>query len=500
MDASQTNLTVADASTFPATGVFRVIVDDEIMVVSTRSGAVFTVTRGGEGTTPASHTAGQFVTHVITAGAVDEIKKDAIWVNGHPDPSKVSLTWTEGTRTLTITPTMGSYDVVSGGIRRAVTTTQNAQIGTGAGTWFIYWDSSGTLVTSQTAWNIITDAPVASVYWNGSASITVGYELHGDAVNGPPMDNRTHQALHYGVGAAYASGLAIGTQITTSAPNADGRHVCLSLTGGVVYDEDIAIGITNGTGTARWEQDLGTYPFPVAAVSASDCAKIPVVYMSGASTWNKSTATVYPFVFGGTNTPQINQYSGGTWSLVEASNARFVAYWIFATNDISDPIVAVPGTAQYGSIGECAFGQNENAIFAGRTTPFSVESRLLYRVIFEVQSAWDAGSKHARIVRVDDFRASAPSVDTSSLLAWIGSDGPPGSYYEITGQPFPTAKRWWTDSSKTTLMFEKLIVRNGSQVPTSITFKLYATDGVTVIGTLVDTPDGNILTASGTRT
>ncbi|WP_337187587.1 hypothetical protein [Phenylobacterium sp.] len=65
---SVTSLTVASASGFPATGNFRIIVDSEIMLVTAVSGANFTVTRGYESSTAASHASGVNVTLIITAG------------------------------------------------------------------------------------------------------------------------------------------------------------------------------------------------------------------------------------------------------------------------------------------------------------------------------------------------------------------------------------------------------------------------------------------------
>ena len=52
--ATATSCTVTDASAFPASGNFRVKIDNEILVVTGVSGSTFTVTRGAEGTTAAT--------------------------------------------------------------------------------------------------------------------------------------------------------------------------------------------------------------------------------------------------------------------------------------------------------------------------------------------------------------------------------------------------------------------------------------------------------------
>jgi len=66
LDASETGVDVTSASGFPTTGNFRVLVDSEIMIVTGVSGSTFTVIRGAEGTTAATHTNGATIAHVLT--------------------------------------------------------------------------------------------------------------------------------------------------------------------------------------------------------------------------------------------------------------------------------------------------------------------------------------------------------------------------------------------------------------------------------------------------
>lgn len=65
---SVTTLTVASASSFPSTGNFRILVGNEIMLVTARASNVFTVVRGSESSTAVSHNAGVLVSHILTAG------------------------------------------------------------------------------------------------------------------------------------------------------------------------------------------------------------------------------------------------------------------------------------------------------------------------------------------------------------------------------------------------------------------------------------------------
>ena len=70
LTSGATSFAVANALGFPSSGNFRVLIDGEILLVTAVSGNTFTVSRGQEGTTPAAHASGVYVTHVLTAGAL----------------------------------------------------------------------------------------------------------------------------------------------------------------------------------------------------------------------------------------------------------------------------------------------------------------------------------------------------------------------------------------------------------------------------------------------
>jgi type II secretory pathway pseudopilin PulG len=63
LTSSATTLTVAGSSGFPAAPEFRVTIGSEVLVVTAGAGTTnWTVQRGGDGTSPAAHTAGATVT------------------------------------------------------------------------------------------------------------------------------------------------------------------------------------------------------------------------------------------------------------------------------------------------------------------------------------------------------------------------------------------------------------------------------------------------------
>lgn len=70
IDDDDTSIAVGDGSVFPSSGNFRLNCEDELMLCTARSGSTLTVTRGIEGTTPASHSLGRVITQVITAGSI----------------------------------------------------------------------------------------------------------------------------------------------------------------------------------------------------------------------------------------------------------------------------------------------------------------------------------------------------------------------------------------------------------------------------------------------
>jgi hypothetical protein len=65
-----TSINVASASGFPPVPQFRIRIDNELLLVTTLSGTSWTVTRGYESTTAASHANGATVLAVLTAGAL----------------------------------------------------------------------------------------------------------------------------------------------------------------------------------------------------------------------------------------------------------------------------------------------------------------------------------------------------------------------------------------------------------------------------------------------
>ncbi|MBS3904778.1 MAG: hypothetical protein KGZ39_05585 [Simkania sp.] len=66
IDDSQTTLDVVSVTGFPTIANFRIVIEQELLLVTSISGNTFTVQRGMEDTTAVLHNSGKDVTHVIT--------------------------------------------------------------------------------------------------------------------------------------------------------------------------------------------------------------------------------------------------------------------------------------------------------------------------------------------------------------------------------------------------------------------------------------------------
>jgi hypothetical protein len=74
--ATATTLVVNSAAGFPSSGNFRIIIENELLLVTVVAGTTFTVQRGVENTTGVSHANGVNVTAIITAETLIQSRKE----------------------------------------------------------------------------------------------------------------------------------------------------------------------------------------------------------------------------------------------------------------------------------------------------------------------------------------------------------------------------------------------------------------------------------------
>lgn len=78
-----TSISVSSATGFPSSGNFRILIDSEYMIVTGVSGTTWTVTRGAEGSTAATHSDGATVTHILTAASLEQLVADRLEIGAY---------------------------------------------------------------------------------------------------------------------------------------------------------------------------------------------------------------------------------------------------------------------------------------------------------------------------------------------------------------------------------------------------------------------------------
>ena len=327
---------------------------------------------------------------------------------GEDPPSNVSISFDDGTRTFTITPSGSTFEYWIQGVKYTKTSAETVIITDTEGLWYIFY-SGNTLTASQSLWNNGDGSIVfvGIVHWDATnnVAIIVGWELH-------PYDMGvdTHKLNHETRGTAYETGLTL----VVGTGGDDGK---IAIDGGRIHDESIVIVIVDGAGSGLWEQELGN-------TSVFAAAQIPVYYRSGASAWRKYSAGDFPFYdnSGGDNV-HYNSYSAPNWaSSAASSSAKYIAMWIFGTNDISEPVIAIMGQIESNTLNAAKDANTLETLDFG-TLPFS-EMKILYRLIFKSNSTW-AHTEEMRSVNNVPGGTYVPlthpiSDDVFSLADWDG--------------------------------------------------------------------------------
>ncbi len=324
------------------------------------------------------------------------------------------------TRVLTITPTRGYLDFFVDGAGKISRIRKTGPIAFPAftdtsGTWFFYFDSSGTAITTQTPWTVSEFPTIATVYrivWNssltGAAKLVSQYvEYHTNSIT---YDDHAWQHLQ---GAVWASGYTLEhNAITSGSPNADGRNSVIGLTSGTVRDENLPYTIENSTGGSIWQQDLGnTTP---ASLNATNSGQFKVFIQDSSSRISFLAASRWPFSFSAGSVPE---YITATGVRTPVTNTDFFVYFVYSTqNPVSgEAVKVISATAEFTTI------VNARAFtWADIQAAYSIigndnEIRPLYRLIFEHRTSYNVGAKYAALREVLDIRKAA--VATVSVAA-----------------------------------------------------------------------------------
>ncbi len=322
---------------------------------------------------------------------------------GFPNRTDTAISFDTATRTFSLTALNGTFDIYHSG-KRTILSTIQFQIPNTSGQHFLQITPDGTFVDASGP--TFTNVLVASLNWNADQQKLV---LFGDERHGISMSPTLHSYLHTTRGTQYRNGLIAGNY-TLTGDGTSNNDCKISISDGRMWDEDLAIIIANNA-----PQQLN--PF----------AKMPIWYRAGgaAGIWYRDDASDYPVSIG-VNRLNYNTLVSGNWNKVEATeDSSFVAMWIVATNDMTEPMVSVMGQFVSETL-EDALVANTIATFQWGTQPVA-EYKILYRCIFETNSTFTNDSK-AALRSITDVRAvevvsaAVSTTATHSSLSGLNDD------------------------------------------------------------------------------
>ena len=306
-------------------------------------------------------------------------------IHGVVTRSASTLSFNEGTRTFTIAPVSGSWTFYNKGTLYTISTSKSLQIADVSGTTFIRFNIN-TLELEQYGPipDFTNDVIVAYIYWNATTQKCI---ILGDERHGSKRDTTWHSNQHLNVGTVWRS----GGGLTYTLNNASSVQLGVG-TPLVLADEDLAHTINHSaTPTADYEQVLNT------------AASLEVLYLNGTS-YTATTQSTTPWI-AGTSLARYNFVTGGSGSLVDAAEGKYITYWLLGTNDTRRPVKLVLGRAEHSSI---------DAAYAEEFTEYGLsfaEQVFMYQIVVQTSASYTANA--AKIV-VAGVRKVLSKVSTSA--------------------------------------------------------------------------------------
>lgn len=298
------------------------------------------------------------------------------------DPT--ALSWVDGalgaTRTLTLGGT--NFKIYIDGLEYTIAGNMTKQIPDTTGMYWFWIE----LVTGTPTLQAQVGAPgfdkclVATVYWN----TTIDKGILSDERHWMGRDRMMHEYLHETVGARWYTGG------TLSFPSAN----TFALTQCEMYDEDI-------------EHILA---------AATTCK---ILYKNGSAAWEWDTGQTYLAKVNGATI----RYNNGN-ALADVSNSNHAAMWLFATNNMSEPFVAIIGQRQDVTIANARANNTPDSLSYG-TLP-AAEMKLLYRVIFKqgtIAPIEVADYRSVSNIPVSNYTATDHSTLSNLAFATAGHTG-----------------------------------------------------------------------------
>ena len=304
---------------------------------------------------------------------------------------------------------LGEYDYVIEGQVFRKDVIESIVIPDTQGIHFVYFDGE-TIVTTTTFNDDIIKiyAFVAAIGWDSTNNRLL---FLADERHGITLDGATHKYLHNVFGTRYVSGLSAGNFTTAGDGTAD-ADIQASISDGLIFDEDLDVPIAHAAApSAIFEQILD----PIA--------EIPIYHREGASgEYRKIDATQFALHPSGSGRATLNN-PAGPWTLDEATDTAHVAMWVFATNAINEPVIAIMGQREDLLLADATANNTFGALLLGNFP--ILEFKVLYRLIFQTDTTYTNAVK-SKLVDVLDLRAdleqqgvASPSVNDHALLSGL---------------------------------------------------------------------------------
>lgn len=344
---------------------------------------------------------------------------------GFETNTDTTISFNDGTLTFTIAPTGASFDVWQRGHRFAKTSSESVVITDTEGVWFFYYTTAGVLTASQTIWDFETHAFVAAIYWDATNNKHIWLEDERHGLQWSWSEHRYHHRTTFTQLDDPYNDFLLGDFISGGDGSLD-SHATFGLGNGAIHDEDLKHSIADAASPSNpFEQIL------------SPIAKVPIYYVSGTDDIRRIDATDYAVIWDGTNTIKYNKLDAGVFSLDNVPNGGYCNMFVFATNSIDEPIVAIAG--RVGST-NAALVLSETARDVAGEFPFQ-EYVFLYRLIFRTDTSYTNEPK-AVLYLFDDLRYLGETQDRYLWECGYGALASTDRYMERQGQsmdltPFP---------------------------------------------------------------
>jgi hypothetical protein len=360
-----------------------------------------------------THTSSQLSDYnSMSATTIETLGLYTLGPSGHYNRLESNLYYSSSTSTVYIEPASSKFTIFYRGKEQNKTTINNVTIPNSSATYYIYFDSNGTLQYTTSFDTFFLGIPTTILINRPEINDYILLEERHDIT----MDDATHLELHERVGAYKVSGFQLsGYTLPVGSPTSNNDNT-YSVNSGVIADEDIRF-ITS---------------------SLTDNGPYYVVYKSGTTgniVWQQSQV---PY-FTGATFITYNQNSGGNWVQTQLASKQYVNYYVFAIPSMSTnkQIIQIQGQSVFANANNAANDTVSSLDLSGLPFP---ETALLYKVTYLANNAYTLASGRCKITSVTTYAGGNITVNSSSAVfhnALTGlQGGAAGQYYHLNASDY----------------------------------------------------------------